>query len=354
MSFSYPKLFVRGVLILVFIIILFEIYLQVKNPFQNRIEGNRIVLPKNVVYEFENKLQGDLDSLIVHKKNNWGLRGKIWQGNEQFKFLFVGGSTTECFYLNEGQDWPNKTIAILQNRCQKVSIAGNNAGLDGHSTFGHKILLEDHLLALKPTHIVFLIGCNDIALQGLNKFDLQQMSTKKRWYQKIKIFQLYMNLRRKRNAKKMGLGHQFVDFKKVNLSDTSGWRKHTIADSFVAQYKQRVSKLIQLCLSKKIQPIFLTQTSLLGYAIDRHTGQFIGSWEYQGKSALHYWNVLNAYNAALIEVCMREKVRCFDVSTLLEKRTEYFYDYFHFNRTGSDKMANLMADLLEKFTINGN
>jgi hypothetical protein len=47
----------------------------------------------------------------------------------------------------------------------------NNARLNGHSTFGYKILLWDHATKRKPKKITFLSRINDINREDLGDFD---------------------------------------------------------------------------------------------------------------------------------------------------------------------------------------
>ena len=53
----------------------------------------------------------------------------------------------------------------------------NNAGLDGHSTFGHIILFKDYIVKLKPKIILFLVGANDV---GRNEYSDNALSHIKR------------------------------------------------------------------------------------------------------------------------------------------------------------------------------
>jgi len=91
------------------------------------------------------------------------------------KIIFVGGSTTECFHISDGKDWPSAAGAMLKKQFPR--IWHNNAGLDGHSTFGHLVLLHDLLLPLHPQMIVFLVGWNDIGITAGNYYDVNTLNS---------------------------------------------------------------------------------------------------------------------------------------------------------------------------------
>ena len=53
--------------------------------------------------------------------------------------------------------------------------------------------------------------------------------------------------------------------------------------------------------------------------------------------------LVDAYNRAMIEVCRDEGVDCIDLASLLPKDTSVFYDDFHFNIPGCEKIANILT-----------
>ncbi|MCH8525002.1 MAG: SGNH/GDSL hydrolase family protein, partial [Balneolales bacterium] len=147
-------------------LLLSELLLRIYNPIETRIRGERIILRTNTVYDMPNLVNPKLASRLVHTRNNIGFRGPDWPPAPDAITLFaVGGSTTEGFYLSDGNDWPAVTARYLS---ESHPIWMNNAGLDGHSTFGHTILLNDILHTYQPDYILYLIGANDVGRMDLN------------------------------------------------------------------------------------------------------------------------------------------------------------------------------------------
>ena len=66
------------------------------------------------------------------------------------KAIVVGGSTTECFFVTENKAWPQ--VFQQETRRNNPKFWVNNAGLNGHSTFGHLILLKDIIVKQKPVN----------------------------------------------------------------------------------------------------------------------------------------------------------------------------------------------------------
>ena len=120
-----------------------EIVLRIYSPFMLRLKGNMLDLPKNIDIRIENPGNIKLDQNIAHSKNSLGFRGEDppINFNDYVTIIAVGGSTTECYYLSDGNTWIDQLGDRLEGEIGKVWV--NNAGFDGHSTFGHKILMID-------------------------------------------------------------------------------------------------------------------------------------------------------------------------------------------------------------------
>ena len=151
------------------IVLLLEMVLRIYHPFPNRIKNGRIYLTANRTFYQSNlsvKIPG-LDSEIKTHFNSLGFRGpeKLSDYDSSISIIAIGGSTTFCLYLTEGKTWPDLLAKTLGSEFDKVWL--NNAGINGHSTFGHQILLEDHIIPLKPKLVIFMIGINDLGRDRL-------------------------------------------------------------------------------------------------------------------------------------------------------------------------------------------
>ncbi len=157
----FKNLILLSVSIIISLLIL-EGFLRIYSPFPIRIKGDKIFLPVNVSYNIKNSKIAKLDLEIKHTKNSLGFRGEeIPRDFEKYlSIITVGGSTTECYYLSDNKTWPYLLGENLKKNFTDIWI--NNAGLDGNSTSGHKILLEDYIIKIKPKLVLFFSGLNDI------------------------------------------------------------------------------------------------------------------------------------------------------------------------------------------------
>ena len=99
-------------------------------------------------------VQGDARFVI----NSSGIRGDELADDQNYRILAIGGSTTECAYLDQGETWPY----LLQNRLARVmgqKVWVGNVGKSGMNTRDH-ILHTKYLLPQFPKidAVLLLVG----------------------------------------------------------------------------------------------------------------------------------------------------------------------------------------------------
>lgn len=190
-----------------------EIVLRIYNPLQTRVKGDNIKLLAN--YNRKVVLDADqaagLDSSFNYSTNPIGFRGPdlIETTNDSFKIFTVGGSTTECSLLDDKKTWPNVLATLLSENNYDTWV--NNAGIDGCSTYGHDVLLSEHLIHYKPDMILFLVGVNDLYqsvyptkdafLKSSREYRLRHLAMKS------ELFSFLHNLYRQYSEKRLQIGH---------------------------------------------------------------------------------------------------------------------------------------------------
>ncbi|MFA5025580.1 MAG: SGNH/GDSL hydrolase family protein [Candidatus Shapirobacteria bacterium] len=168
-------LFIFFVFLSLFIV---EVMFRIWGPPQIRLVGTKILLRKNETtnnqcYFDSNKIKRN----IVVTKNSLGFRGPEPPENfyKHLSLITVGGSTTECIFITEGKTWTDYLQSNLLSYFPGIWI--NNAGIDGHSTYGHIELMKQYIGKLKPNYVLFLVGINDMAIEGeKNQQDKQQIT----------------------------------------------------------------------------------------------------------------------------------------------------------------------------------
>ena len=333
-----------------------EIGLQIRNPFEFRVQHGRIVLPAHKTYRIQNSSIPRLDPVVLHTKNSLGFRGPEPPAafDQAFTLITVGGSTTECFYLSDGKTWPDRLEARMKPSLPSLWM--NNAGLDGHSTVGHLVLLRDVLVALKPKAILFLVGLNDALGYGggpveantiLGPVDLRSSKgLLKTLAMRSEVLGLAENLYRNLKAKRAGLGHVPVDFDQLRPRKVTEAERQSVLDrhrAHIAGYEDRLREIIRISRSNGIQPIFLTQPSLLGSAFSRVRDGTASVVDLSGTEQELTGQVLDLYNEATLQVAGQEGVASIDLAGQMPKDEALYYDWYHFTNQGAEAVAEAIA-----------
>jgi hypothetical protein len=367
-------------------LLLVEGILRLYNPFETRIRGDQITLRTDFVYNTTNLNNPKLPRELVHTKNNIGFRGPDWPPKDEnaIKIFAVGGSTTECFYLSDGLDWPavmakelitqrSTNISELNDSLVKSTTSHsplwiNNAGLDGHSTFGHRILLREILHQYQPHYILYLVGANEVGRWDLSDHNQKGIPAKgsfssiRSWRNFItyhsKLGALADNIMRGYRARSLGVNHQNIDFISVphrEIIDEDV--QHTIAlnqSGYTQAFQQRLTLLVEENLKLGINPILITQPVPYGPAIDPETGIDLATIEVRSGSGYQRWREVELYNDVTREIATEYDILLIDLERELPKNTRYYYDFIHFTEDGAREVGRIVARHVQRLLISNN
>jgi lysophospholipase L1-like esterase len=363
---SLNKLFKNLMALILGIMVAFLIaegVLRIYNPFDFRVKGDSIVLPANKKYVFKKKLSkiqhSKFDKIIVHTKNSLGFRGEEPPANfsNYLKIITVGGSTTECTFLSDGRTWTDVLAKKLKSKFKYFWV--NNAGFDGHSTFGHIVLMKDYIIKLKPDIVLYLIGANDQGIKELNDQDLEIMRNKFEFSSTraflismathSEVFSLGLNLYRYWKAVEIGVEHAEFDFniyRKVDLdrysTDDYIKAKRQVVETariYAKGFRKRLKKLIDISEKNNIVPILITQPAFYGDFIDDVTGVDFRFTEIS-------WERLEVFNDVTREVGKENNLLIIDLAREMPKSSKYYYDWFHYSNEGAEKVAEIIYNRL--------
>jgi hypothetical protein len=343
-----------------------EVCVRVFAPFPIILRGGRINLPVNARTVVSGHGVEGLDAEITVSFNGLGFRGPEppadWASH--LTILCVGGSTTLCPYLSDGRTWPDRLSEKLSADFTGVWV--NNAGLDGHSTFGHLHLVDQYISVIRPRVVLLFVGINDVNRDDLSEFD--QASRRTDGYegettahaihrlllQHSDLYALADNVRRHRMAESLGLTHQvgiahtgFQHIKHIVLSDDE--RSQILREKdgkSLASYRQRLTELITRCHNLGIRVVLITQPVLYGEGTDDVRGINLETVAIGGTDGWTQWRLLQQYNAATTEVGNKLAVPVIAAADRMPKSSRYYYDFMHCNNDGAERLATLIDDEL--------
>jgi len=342
--------------LVIFTIIALEIILRIYNPFPSRVKGNKIILPANQTVYYKNNKITKLDKEVKITYNSLGFTGpeKPRNYDSSLSIFTVGGSTTAGWGLPERQSWPFLLSGELSKTFENVWL--NNAGIVGHSSYGHILLLNEHLVKHRPKVIIFLTGINDIDRQDITLHDFSSPRSFKQWLvQHSEILSIAVAYLRSKKAIVNGLGIDPLDFNQKK-NDTLFFTQDTLQKIAAAQiplvkaYEQRMRSLIDTCLRNNIRPVLMTQPLLCGIGKDSITGMNLEHVRIARGMNGEMWNrKLNLYNEVTRRLAKEYNILCIDLANLLPRNSLYYFDFVHQTNQGAQKITELITPQLTAY-----
>jgi lysophospholipase L1-like esterase len=118
------------------------------------------------------------------------------------------------------------------------------------------------------------------------------------------------------------------------------------------EYKERLRTLADVAQEHGIRPILVTQPTLWRADLPPNLDRLLMMGGRKFPVAHSYYTVealtqaLQEYNAALWSVCGERRLDCVDLTPLLPQDASVFYDDFHFNEGGANKVGTALAKQL--------
>lgn len=320
-------------------------------------------------------MQGESHFIV----NSQGIRGDEFSPDDDYRILAIGGSTTECLYLDQTEAWPY----LIQNNLNK-QVAGQkiwvgNTGKSARTSREH-LLHVQYLIPQYPKidTIIILVGFNDLnsgfrwgeenpftaAAVGANEAVLKRafdvvvkQDPFAPYYQMTALWRIVERIQRSQS--------QQAVVADVDVEDETGQnyvqrrKKRQLAPKIdqmpdlsapLAEYTANLNRIVDLAEAYRVRLIFLTQPTMYRPNLIEAEEKLFWLGAGPGREYFYSSKAMGAgiaqYNQRLLEVCQQRQIECVDLDAILPKDTTVFYDETHFNRNGSRLVAGVVSDYL--------
>lgn len=318
--------------------------------------------------------------------NSFGMRGTEWSDEARIRIVAVGGSTTECLYLDDREAWPRLLEDLLNEKLGANTVRVGNVGRSGHNTRNHMLQVEK-LLEQYPDIdlLILMIGINDFALRLLHGETFVPLAKESESYREKLFYRSFALIPPGQPElpflQRLAIWQQLRHLKKTvlesglddNEQDATGliydrWRSFRQAapafrdelpdlSSALDEYARNVDTMIATARENRVQVMLLTQPSLFKSDLEPELQKLlwfggIGNFMYEAGS--EYYSVgalasgLQAYNDVLLDRCDEHDLLCVDLAATLPKDTSVFYDDVHLNESGARQVAELVSTAILK------
>ena len=302
-----------------------------------------------------------------------GIRAPASAESTQPRWLAVGGSTTECVYLDDEKTWPWRLSQLLRERLGADAPWIGNAGISGFDTRQHLRLLEEGTLLRGVEGVILQPGINDLWRFAANE---EEMAVRGRFGDGLKIrmprlelepppseayrplwarsrtVALLRTLRALRDPYRAAApegegGREYVTRRKARaeaaiVEESPDWERGA------AEYAERLRRLIGAARARGLTIVFVSQPVLWGKdmppeAVERCWLGWRQDWKYWSLNSLA--EGMARYNAALKEVCEEEDIPLVNADSM-NGNLSWFYDDCHYIEAGAEALARLAAPVM--------
>lgn len=303
--------------------------------------------------------------------NSEGFRAEEITEVVKLKIITLGGSTTECVYLDQKEAWPYLLQKNLSEQLNSTVWVGN-VGKRGMTTYEH--IVQTSILPKQYPGIDFILilpGVNDLQ----RRFGSKNYKAKKinqdlylrafdrtpdynpdhPFYKKTELYRSLSKLR-----------YLFIDAK--SQLDSEGkifqkWRQNRKAAKEILNelpdlkeslndYEKNILKIIDIANQRKVKLVFITQPVMWYKDMPKELEDlcwFGGAGKYQEEKGKEYFSIevmekgMRLYNERLRKICKEKNIFLVDLEDKLPKDTTVYYDDCHYNENGSKMVAELIS-----------
>ena len=269
--------------------------------------------------------------------------------------VFLGGSTTECVYVDENQRFPYLAGRLLEGQTH-LKVNSYNAARSGNNSLHSLNILLNKVVNLKPDIVVMMHNINDLAILMYEKTYWNTNPSRSPIQERLPTFKTVgQDLRQtfylvrdltipnlSRELKKI-----FAFAGKSKGDEFRGVRGQKITinqDLLVREFTLNLQTFINLCRARGITPVLMTQPSRLTDHPDPLIKKMMGNLEAgQGITYAEFKGAFDRLNQAIRDVGAKNQVLVIDLAREIPPVKENICDVAHFNDRGSRLVAARIA-----------
>ena len=313
--------------------------------------------------------------------NSRGIRGDELPGKKAYRLLAIGGSTTECKYLDQAEAWPRLLQTLLKQRDTSSRFWVGNIGQSGRTTRENLIQVKYFLPQLPEVDsVILLAGINDLGLRLMRGDDYvpdylftpggEDSIIRRAFVHRVnrnpfnpyfKRSRLWLLIENLFPPKQTGGSDENSELIEDRVGGNyarrrSRRRRAPIHDrlpdlsSALDEYQRNLNEIIDLVERGGRRLIMVTQPSI--WRPDLSPKDKSLPWMGGGPGGKYYYSIealaagMKAYNQKMIEVCRKRGIEYIDISSDFPQDHTVFYDDVHFNENGSRLMAERLAEYI--------
>lgn len=287
--------------------------------------------------------------------NALGIRGREVPADRGVcRILCIGGSTTECNFLDDSLAWPH----LLESRLEQEGLSCwvGNAGVAGRSSVEHNQLLASLPLTKEVDGIVVLVGYNDL-IRAVTGYKARQIDARPNWSH-ARVLDLVLNVWRTGDRPNTVVQEEtgfWLEKARQRRQQAKIANELPVLAEDLRDYADELRRLCATCKKRKVRLVLLSQPVLWDARLPTEGQERLWyGWMADGRFLAHekLREGMGQFNEALRAVAQEQGVGYIDL-TSMSGNLDYFYDDCHFSVAGSRRLAELVAPPLRELVQAG-
>jgi lysophospholipase L1-like esterase len=265
--------------------------------------------------------------------------------------VFLGGSTTECMFVDPDHRFPYLVGKILEQGTG-AKINSYNGGMSGNNTLNAIDILVNKVIPLEPNVVVYMENINDLSTL-LYEGTYWNKNTARSPLETLKKRQLVGKL-----LKEIFIPNLNQAYRKLKKSmarekedEFAGARgKKLVIDQprLVHEFAMNLQTLVCICKAHEIVPVLMTQANRITAHPDPVVAAYIGRYGNDtGISYPEFKKLYDAFNDTIRAVGRENHLMVIDLAREVPPNKKYLYDLVHFNDAGCQLAARIIAAKLK-------
>ena len=280
--------------------------------------------------------------------------------------VFIGGSTTECRYVDDSLRFPSLVGKKLQQAGYSVNTC--NAGVERSHSLNSLNILTNKILHHDFQVAVLMHGINDLVHLSYNgSFANDEKTPTRRNLVTVADpnfddIDLYF-FRNKGMAKRLEKSFQVLfprlhyELLSTKVKVTSqqqplefGWEKmQPIGEAQFDEYRNNLQSFVALCRANGIRPVLMTQFNRVlekEFSENPVFQPYTAKLQVSATSVTAFCDSYKKMNGIVREVAAEEGVLLIDLDAAVPKSKDYLYDMVHLHGAGSELVAETVFEHL--------
>lgn len=333
-------------------IVIVELVLRIlnaNNPWARTSEAN-ILRNFQFTYDINQLYENDISS-VDYVRNQYGLRDSC-KSPAEIEILTIGGSTTDQRYVSFHSTYQN----IIEERIRMYSDTFgcvSNAGIDGHSTWGHLYSFKNWfplIPELNPKIILLYVGVNDANFHRHSSpntgFDTERTDDGiKGFLRRFEIINTLLPIYRliRQNNKSLAYaGHAPTMYTDKDYTvNVMNEKTELLSKQNALGFRSRMEKLLNEIHKLNAVPLCVTQPHRYVKEIN---GEMLGVENILGDdfSGIDYDYSIKRLNEVIFDLCGSNIVDLYSH----EFSNSHFYDGVHTTARGSEEIGRIISDFI--------